>query len=252
MKLAIRALGWTTYILWLILIVFTVTAIYSASQLNISFDEPQWSVSGGTMTLSLPFSLNNTGFYDVSNLNISTLIRTEEGLSVSNSSTFVPLIASGSRIYAMHNISVSLDDLTSDRLSHLLFNDTVLGSEMSIALTYATVIPFKISTNLTMPWGAPLSNLTIRNPYFTDSTIVVPTSFENHSFFNLTGTMRLELVNNLNQQVGAEIIGINVPPRSLYSNDVAVSVSGPMNIKEVRIYFHTSVLSYGPVVIPLA
>jgi len=255
MRQAIRALGWATYILWLILTVFTATAVYSAFQLIVDFDDPQQpSVSGATITLLLPFSIENNGFYEISDLNIITIVQESNGALVSNSSTAVPPISSGKKVNAAHNISIALDKMTSDSLSRLLFYDADLDVDMSFALRYAGVFPLKISTNFTTPWGAPLSNLTIGNPYSTDSEIVVPISFENNSLFNLTGTMRLELVNNMNQQVGAGITPINVVSNTPYNNNVEVTVSGPINLRETRLYlyFFTSVFSYGPVVIPIA
>jgi len=254
MRQAIRALGWAIYILWLVIIVFTVTAVYSAFQLGLEFgEEPQVSTSGGTVTLTLPFSVENNGFYDINDLNVTTILQESNGALVSNSSTVLPLISSGNKVNATHNISISLENMTSASLSRLLFYDTDLDMDMSLALRYAGVIPFKISTNIKnfTRWGAPLYNLTIGNPYFADSRVVVPTSFENHSFFNLTGTMRLELVNNLNQQVGAGVTEINAPSQSVYSTSVGVTVSDPRNIREARLYFDTSVFSYGPVVMPI-
>jgi len=251
MKQAIRALGWTIYILWLVLIVFTVTAVYSAFQLGIDFSqEPRTSTSGGTITLLLPFSVDNKGLYDISDLNITTIVKETNRAPISESSTVVPFIPSGSKVNATHNISISLENMASTSLSRLLFYDTNLNVDMTLALSYARVIPLKIATNFTMPWGAPLSNLTIGNLRFTGSRIAVPISLENHSFFNVTGTMRLELINNLNQLVGSGSTEINAPSQSVYSKDVEVTVSD-LNIKEVRLYFDTSVFSYGPVVMPV-
>jgi len=257
MRQAIRALGWAIYILWLVIIVFTVTAVYSAFQLGLDFDDLQTSTSEGTVTLLLPFSLENNGFYDIYDLNITTILKESNGALVSNSSTVVPLISSGNKINATHNISISLENMTSAGLSRLLFYDTDLDMEMSFALRYAGVIPLKIGRNFTMPWGAPLGNLTIGdvavNPYnSTHVRAILPFSFENHSFFSLNGAVRTEIINTLDQQVGGTTTLINVPPQSGYSTQfmVLVSVSGS-GFKEARLYFDTSVFSYGPVVMPI-
>jgi len=255
MKQTIRALGIAIYVLWLIVIVFTATIMYSAFQLaeGVAFGTAQTSTSGGTMTLSLPFSVDNKGFYDISDLNITTILQESNGALVSNSTTVVPLILHSNRVDATHNISITLDKMTSASLSRLLFNDTDFNVTLSLALKYAGVIPLKISMNFTTTWGAPLHNLTIGgiNYNSTRSIAAVSLSFENHSFFSLNGTMRIEIINTLDLQVGATTTPINVPPQTPYLNPIEVPVSaGYGSFKEVRLYFDfPSVFSYGPKVI---
>jgi len=260
MKQAIRALGWATYVLWLIILVFTITAVYSASQLGIALgEEPKMDTSAGTMTLSLPFSVDNKGFYDISDLQITTIVQESNGALVSNSSTVVPLISSGNRVEAAHKVSVTLDTMTSASLSRLLFYDTNFTVDLSLALSYARVIPLKISTEIkNFTWGAPLYNLAIGgvtvNPHnSTHVRAILPISFENHSFFNLNGTIRTEIINTLNQQVGATTTTIRAAPQDVYSTQLAVFVSvGSGGFKEVRLYFDfPSVFSYGPKVMPI-
>ena len=257
MKHTIRALGWLIYVLWLVIIVFTATALYSALQLRVDFGEPQTNTSVGTITMSQPFSIENNGFYDIYNLNLTTIIQERNGTPVSKASTIVRLLPSGRRINSAHNVSINLNDLSSAGLSHLLFNDTEFNIEMNLALRYADVVPFRVSTNYTMPWGAPLYNINIGdvtiNPYNTAHIrVILPFSFENHSFFDLNGTMRMEIINTLNQQVGTSTTPINAPPQSSYSTNLAflVPVGSASSLKEAHIYFNTSVFNYGPLVIP--
>jgi hypothetical protein len=153
-------------------------------------------------------------------------------------------------------MSISTSQITTQRLSYLLFSDTKLDVGIALKLIYANAVPFKISMNSTMDWGAPLKNLTLGLPRYTDTGIVVPISFENNSFFELNGTMRLQIVDDNNNVLGQEkIININVQPKSSYKNTgVDVSISGdPASIREsiggARLYFSTSVFNYGPVVV---
>jgi len=260
MKWAIRALNLAIYVLWLIIMVFTVTAVYSATQLGIGFGEnSRTSTSGGTMTLSVPFYIENKGFYDISDLNISTIIQENNGALVSNSSTVVPLISSGSKVDATLNISITLSNMTTASLSRLLFNDTEFNVDMSLALRYAGVIALTISSNSTMTWGAPLYNLALGDiplPELHNSThvrAILPLSFENHSFFTLNGTVLAEIVNTAGQKVGGTTDPINAPPQSGYSTQLVVLVSRDYgNLKEARLYFDfPPVFSYGPKVIPI-
>lgn len=258
MKYTIRALGWLIYVLWLVIIVFTATALYSVFQLQVEFGEPQTTISRGTIVMSQPFSIENNGLYSINDLNLTTILLEPNGVPVTTASTVVRLISTGERLDSALNISISLNDVTSAGLSHLLFNDTNLNFEMSLALRYADIIPFGISTNNTLPWAAPLYNFTIGdmiiNPSGTANVgVALPLSFENHSFFGLNGTVRTEIINTLDQQVSTATAPINAPPQSSYSTQLQflVPIGSAGNLKEARVYFDTSAFSYGPVVIPL-
>jgi len=97
-----------------------------------------------------------------------------------------------------------------------------------------------------------MSNLTLGTPTPTPSGVIVPLSFENHSYFELNGTITFELVNSLNQVMGEGIAIINVQPQNSYGAGVNVSISGdPSNIRQARLYIQTSVFSYGPLVISI-
>lgn len=256
MRHAIRALGWATAILWILVMVFSVTVVYSAMQIRMSFaEEPQMTTSEETVTMSIPFSVENGGFYDISALNITTQIAAENDAVISRSTTLVPLIPKDTMVNETHDIALSLGDILAKNLTYLLFNDTDLNIDLLVALTYASAIPLKISSNLTMRWGAPLSNLTIREIPVTltsSYTVDVPLSFENHAFFGLNGTLRLEIVDSLNNPIGSETAPISVPPGSSYSDVISITMTEiPSDVKEVRLYFDTSAFSFEPVVMTL-
>lgn len=260
MRQAIRALGWATNVFWIILLFFTVTVVYSAFQVRVEPpEEDEFYVSSldGTLVMSMPFDITNGGFYDISNFTITTLVKDSSGLLISDSSTTEPLIQRGSNVSIKHNMSISINQMTTENLSYLLFNDSLFDVGIALKLNYASVVPFQISTNFTMPWEAPLNNLTIRNVSVayngTNFVATVPISFENHSIFSLDGTVRVELVDNMNRVLGSGAASFvpNVPPESSYSVPVEVVVSDPTNIRTARLYFATSIFSYGPVVISL-
>jgi len=139
--------------------------------------------------------------------------------------------------------------MNSSQLSHLLFADDNLTVNTFVTLNYAQVIPFALGANLSMPWGAPLSNLTLGTVSMSGTSATVPFSFDNHSFFELNGTMRLEIVDNLDHVVGQGTAHILALPQSNYSQSLTVTVSGAP--ATARLYFQTSVFDYGPVVIAL-
>jgi len=257
MKQAVKALGWATSIFWIMLLLFTITVVYSALQITPSLGEPSVSHSGDVLTTSLPMALYNGGFYDISKFNLTTLIRDQSGQTITGSSTFVPIISSGANTTITHTMSLSIEQLTSGDLSDLLFNDGELDVEAILRLVYARAFPIEISLNLSMPWGAPFANLTIgdvsASPFnLTHIRILLPVSFENHSFLEMNGTARLEIVDRLDRVVGNGSTTFMLPPENRFETDVEVLISGdPSNIREVNLYFQTTSFNYGPLVISL-
>jgi len=252
MKHAIRALGWATAILWIFTILFSGTVIYSAMQIKMSFEEePQITASNGIVTMSIPFSISNGGFYDISELNITTRLLAENETYISSSTTLVPLIPRDSTVRKTHDIALNLNDLLAKELTYLLFNDSDLNVNMFVALIYAHTIPLKISSNLPMSWGAPLYNLTINGILpLSPQQVNVFLSFENHAFFGLNGTVSLKIVDESGTQIGSGTTDISVPPRGIYDEPIPVNITGDLTkMSEVHIYFITSLFSFGPMVI---
>lgn len=255
MKNAARALGWATKALWILLIVFSITSLYSALSVGIGFGEPRIGYSNGAMVTSQPFLINNTGFYDITDLNVTTVITDTEGRAISASTTFVPLIAARSNAEVTHNVSLSLSDLN---LTALAFEDTNFKTNTIIALKFARAIPVQMSTNASIPWGAPLYNLSIGEVgYSSNGTNLIGTadlSFENHSpFFNVTGTVRYELYNSGGERLGSGETTVDVPSYSGYHGQMRLALDDPTKLTpsgEFHVYFDTTVFSLGPVVVP--
>lgn len=240
MKYAIRALGWTTTILWILIILFSGTVVYSAMQIRMNFEEePEVTHSNNALTMSIPFSINNGGLYDISELNITTLIVAENETSISHSTSLVPLIPKTSEVNKTHDISLSLDDIMAKNLTHMFLNDTDLKVDMFVALTYAHAIPLRISSNLTMPWGAPLYNLAVAGISIdSPDQVNVSLSFENHAVFSLNGTIRLEIVDS-NNQTHSGTTDIFVLSEDSYDKAIPVTMEGvPGDRVEVHLYFN--------------
>ncbi len=206
--------------------------------------------------MSLPFHIDNGGLYDISDLTITTLAKDKNGAFISDSSTPPQFVPHGSNVSITHNMSISISQMTTENLSYLLFNDSAFNIDIALKLNYANAVPFEISTNLTMTWGAPLNNLTafidpVSLSWYnaTHSRAIAYVSFINGSPFSLDGTMRLELVDNLNRLLGYGMA--DVPPQG-GSVPVAMFISDLTNVAEARLFFDTSIFSYGPAVIPLA
>lgn len=257
MRYAVRALGWATKILWILIIVFSATAVYSAMNIRISFGQPQAYLSSGSVVLSIPLFVNNSGFYDLSELNMTVDVMDSNGSLLSASSTFVALIPRNSSVDTAHNISINLDDATS--LAQIyLFNDTVFNIDMSLKVKFARAVPFQVSMNTTIPWGAPFYNFSVGQISYnylnlTHQEVIIPISFENHSpYFGVDGFMQVEIYNDINELLGSSVSDLNVLSHSSYEGQVEmiVDVSKITGSGEVRFYFETSTFSFGPVVMP--
>lgn len=257
MKQTIRSLGWATTILWIILLLFTITAVYSAFQIRPSFGEPSAANSDGTFAFSMPLNLYNGGFYDISKFNITTQVSDSRGSVLSRSSTYVPIVPKGAHTTITHRMPLSIEQAPTTDLSYLLFNDSELSVWAIAKLTYASVVPLELSSNFTMPWGAPLANLALGHMTtvslnLTHARVYVPFSFENHSFLEMNGTARFEIFDNVDYVVGTSTVGFDALPNTRYDTDVEVIVAGsPANVHEARLYLQTPYFNYGPVVFPL-
>ena len=254
MRQSIRALGWATKILWIATAVFMVTLLYSPLKLmlerQIEIGSPQTFFFNGTIIVSLPFFINNTGFYDISDLNVTTSVADRNGTLISTSTTFVPDIPRGESANETHGMSISLDDIMSKNLTYLLFQNTTLILDGSVGLKIAHVIPLQVSTSVDMPWGAPLHNLSIGKMDFPDwynSTHYNTTAwliFENHSPFDLNGTIKLEAFNEKGEYVGSGTYCIDVRSGEEYDEKVTIYVLSDdlpkfSEIRRVHVYFES-------------
>jgi len=225
MKQVIRALGWATSTLWIFIIVFSVTALYSVSNIDIGLGEAQIFASSEGMMFSLPFRIDNKGYHDISELNITTRVTDCNGTLITSSQTLVPLVSKGSSIETAHNISISLKDIMSIEFTPLLFSDSFFDLGTFISLNFAHTIPFQMSTNATILWGAPFYEFsTVKvstHPYnSTHWEVITSLNFENHAFLNITGIIQLEIYNNINEQVTSGETSMDVPSGSRYEGQV--------------------------------
>jgi len=252
MRQAIRALGLATTVLWIFVLIFMGTVFYSLANLGVGVSQSKAFPSNEGLMMSLPLLVNNTGFYDISELNLTTYITDCNGTLVSASTTYVPSISRGSSVEQAHNISINLNEFVLRNLTYLFFNDSVLNVDTFVTLKFAQTIHFQMSTNTTVPWGAPLYNFSVEEISYnlTNRTLTVPIGFENHSPFDVNGTVRLYVYDDKNEQVGSEEITVIATSRSGYKEriEVPVNLSKPTERGQVHIFIETAQFSLGPIV----
>ena len=227
MKIAIRMLSIATVILWIVILFFSVTAVYSVMNVGISVGEVQMLPSSKGVTFSLPFSITNGGYYDLADLNLTTRITEPNGTVLDVTETFVPSIPKGTDINASHTIPIDIESILSLNHVSLLLNDSSFNVEVYAGLNFARAVPVQLATNVTLPWGAPLADFAVGtisvSPYNdTHSEASIPVSFENHATLDIAGTLKLEVCNNLDEKIASGITVINVHPQQSYAGSIRV------------------------------
>jgi len=227
MKIAIRMLSIATIILWIVIIFFSVTAVYSVMNLGINVGEVQMLPSSNGITFSLPFSITNNGYYELADLNLTTRVTDPDGTVLDLTETFVASIPQDTTVNASHTIPIDLDSILSMDHVALLLNDSSFNVEIFAGLNFARAVPVQLSTNVTIPWGAPFAHFSIGrisvSPHNrTHFEATIPVSFENHAIIDITGTLKLEAYNNSDEQIASGITDISVAPQQSYADRILV------------------------------
>jgi hypothetical protein len=256
---SIRALGWTITISMLILFAFLATAAYSIFQMvmieqGIRFGEFQSHFSNNTFVLSIPITVNNTGYYDITDFNITTTLKDLNETTLITNSTFVEKIRKGLVESRLHNLSLSLADILSS-MTYLLFNDTEFKIDISVGFEYAYAFSFHLTVmNTSMPWGAPFYGFTLMEvtPSSFNGTHLVLDAFlelENHSFLDIVGNLYLKVYNEAGGYIGSGVgmQPVNIPSHSSFSEALAIviEIENPLNYTGkgyVEVYFELPIL----------
>lgn len=240
MRHTIRALRLIIAVLWIAILMLPVTVALSLIQLleggNIAgIGEPNLTLSDGNLSMLIPFRINNTGFYELSEVCISIDVYGEAG-KIAEFSTQQLKIPAGEMVASNLSASISLEDLLSkDR--KLLTNDAELNAIVAFHFRVAYAIAFKIAKNFTFHWGAPFSNPTIQHTGCNKTHQVFSVSFFNNASFPISGLLRLEILDQSNIPVGSMGQQINVSSKALYHGVFEIPIPELTNSGIVRLYF---------------
>lgn len=205
----------------------------------IGIEEPTVTFSANTFYMSAPFYINNTGFYDLSDLNITIQIINNNKLMAKFSKLF-PKVPAKSLLNATYDISFSLEELGSKN-KELLTNNTSLDLAVTASLRIAYAIGFGISANTTMEWGAPFNNITISNVNYDSSSHEFhhSLSFENDAVFPISGALKVDAVNAMNETIGSTVQPIDVASANQFQADLVIPVDSSKVIGPgvFRVYF---------------
>jgi hypothetical protein len=256
MRTPIRIIGIATSAFWVFLIIFSASALYSMKDFQFNLGQPQISTTDDSELLfSFPVFAANTGFYNIAQFNISTVILNEEGSAIARGFTFVPILEHGQTINVTHNMRLNVTYLLQTHQS-LLLNDSELTGNMRISMRAAEAVPVEASSNFSVPWGAPLYNLVLGVPQSTPvntthSQVIIPISFENHAFFDLTGTVQARAFRDASLLIDENQTDIYASQHSPSHGNLELYV--PMEAvprMRVEVFFFTQFFNYGPLVTP--
>lgn len=257
MRKPIRMISMATTFFWIFLIVFFVSAVYSVKDVRFDFEDPQIDLtSDNEIFFSLPITIDNRGYYNIGSFNVTTQISDKEGFAITRGSTFIPVIEKDRQTRATHNMTMDVNDLLQNSQDYL-FNDTELMVHETVGMKLAEVIPVQVSTNLSVPWGAPLYNFTLGEIEYsgfngTYMTATVPISFENHAAFDITGNIQMSMYNSTDAFLGGgetTIEALQNAPHQEYV-ELTVPVAGTTENGYFEVYFSTQFFNFGALVVP--
>jgi hypothetical protein len=251
MNITIKMLSISTFILWMTIIFFFVTAVVSVLGVNVGIGDPELVPSSKGVNISLPFYVNNTGYYELADLNLTTRVTDNTGKVIDRTETIIPSIPKNTNITARHTVPIDLDDLIAIDYLSLLLKDSSFNVELFASVNFARAIHAQFSTNTSVPWGAPLANfdlgeMSVSSFNGTHSEATIPLSFENHAILGIQGLLRLEFYDRSEQLIASGDIMIDVPAEQSFAEmvylyprlqDVPELTSG----RDVHVFFSTAV-----------
>jgi len=229
MNISIKMLKIVTFVLWIIIVFFSITAVISVTNLGITVGDVQILPSGSGILFSLPFSISNDGYYELADINLTTSVTDPDGTVLDQSETFISSIPQGTNVSESHKVSIDLDAMQLLDQESLLLEDSDFNVEIITVLNFARTVPVQLSANTTIPWGAPFAQFSIgqisvfpHNSTHLEATI--PISFENHAILDIAGTLIVETYNS-QERITSGMNIINVPSGYGYSDSVSVFIS---------------------------
>ena len=223
MNISIRMLKIVSIILWIIIVFFSITLVLSVMNLGINLGEVKISPLENGIEVLLPFSIENNGYYEISDLNITSRSTESSGKILDISETIISSISQGKNVSDSHQIVIDFDSILALDSESFLVDDNEFNIEIFAGLNFAKSLPVQLSTNTSIPWGAPFANLTIGEFNFSPQNLThvraeLPVSFENHAIFDLSGILEIELFNNLDELLTNGEVIFNIPSNGNFSD----------------------------------
>ncbi len=256
MRIPIRMMGLATSFFWAILLIFAATAISSME--NMKFDLAEATIAAEAdqgLSLRIPLTLTNHGYYEISYFNISTEVFDTLGSQLTSGSTMIPAVKVGEQVKLDHDVRLNVTELSQIHQG-ILFDDTLLRVRETVSLKAAGVIPVQASGNTSVRWGAPLYGFcswiaSCQAFNSTHSRIEFQMSFQNHAAFSFLGTIDVSIYSNDTLAGNGQEV-FYVEGYSPYQGTLGVYVPNEAMpaIEHYEVSLQTPYFEYGPVSFP--
>ncbi|MCS7124954.1 MAG: hypothetical protein NZ932_06055 [Candidatus Bathyarchaeota archaeon] len=243
MRLTVKALGWIIILLWIIALALPLSVAFSLLKLaegkNLGIQEPSFTFFNGNVSINMPMYVNNTGLYDISEVNVKINIKEAKTVIMALSKS-LPDIPAGQVVKANCTFTANLKEIF-QKAPTLLTEDADLNVNAALHFRMAYTIAFNITQSFSTRWGAPFHNLTVSNVVYNAAAQITSffVSFSNHAFFSLDNPLTVELYNSHNEMVGAASLALKVPSGEAFQEPVEVAVN-PSKMTEtvfIRLFF---------------
>ncbi|MGQ9640573.1 MAG: hypothetical protein ACUVUF_00420 [Candidatus Bathycorpusculaceae bacterium] len=243
MRQTIRAIGWLIAVLWIFTLLLPITVGLSLMRLleskAMGIQEPTFSFQNGNFSIAMPFYVNNTGFYDLSNISVNVQIQ-KGNKTISAFLALLPDVPAGVMVNSSCDFSVSLEEIAS-KDAELFMNDTELSVDAGLGFRVAYVIALGVSMTFPTSWLAPFYNLTASSfAYDSVNKFSMLLSFVNHAQFPIGGSLIVRLYDEDNELLGSTSQLISVLSDEAFSNVFEITVDEPSKMTDnglIRVYF---------------
>lgn len=246
MRHTVNALRLIIIILWIAVLLLPVSVALSMWKIfetrnNVCLGEPSFFISNGNLSFSVPLYMNNTGFYDISELGINIQL-CDGSKKILKFSTKPLSIAAGRTVKSNLSASVSLTEVFS-RDRELLTNSKDLNVSIALRFQAASILAFNVARNFTYKWGPPFSNLTINYMGKNITHISFSVGFHNNASFPLSGSLHVKLYNLQNVSIGSAVQALDVESNGFYQKLIEIRVSEAVEEGIIRLYFADVLIS---------
>jgi len=123
-------------------------------------EDVEWSIDDGFVYVSAPYSIDNGGFYDVSDLQISYEVTNYTSALVHSDTITIGTIPAGAVTSDTIEFSFPLSDFHDASVVWLIFNDDFLNFALEVSCYYTMkLVHFYAEYSVSVPWDALIQDI---------------------------------------------------------------------------------------------
>jgi hypothetical protein len=159
--------------LFIVGLVFTSVWPFPSGDFNVdlpSASEITWTYADGIVQVHAPYTIDNGGFYDVSQLTLSYLVTNYSHYEIMENTIDIGNIPAGSVYPSSLDFDFDLMSLYSNGAQWMIFNDDLLNFHVEVSCYYTMeLVKFDASYQVSVPWEALIKGYGISNTTFASS-----------------------------------------------------------------------------------